>query len=92
MAQHPATGGVAAVGPPLAYAVVIERGPHNYSAYAPDVLGCVATGQTVEEVTARFREALTEHLALLREYGEPIPAPRTRLATVEITIPQAATG
>lgn len=82
MARDSEAGGVATVAPPLAYAVVIEAGPPNYSAYVPDLPGCIATGKTVEEVTRRMREAIAMHLAGMREDGEPIPEPRTRVALV----------
>ncbi len=55
------------------YAIVIEKGDNNYSAYAPDVLGCGVTGQTIDEVRATLAEALASHFELLRESGESIP-------------------
>ena len=57
------------------YLIVIESGARNYSAYAPDVPGCVATGRTVEECEREMREALVFHFEGLREFGEPIPEP-----------------
>ena len=89
MAEHQATGGVATIAPPLEYAIVIEAGPPNYSAYVPDLPGCVATGRTVEEVTRRMRKAITMHLAGMQEDGEPIPEPRTRVAIVTVDTPPA---
>ena len=62
MAQHSKTRGVASVTPVLAYAVVIEWGPHNYSAYVPDLPGCISTGKTVEETTRNIREAIELYL------------------------------
>lgn len=82
MEQHPEAGGVATVTDPGGYAVVIEWAETNYSAYAPDLPGCVTTGATVEETIANMREAIAGHLAVMREYGDPIPAPRTAVATV----------
>ena len=67
----------------MQYAVVIEQADGNYSAYAPDVPGCIATGATIEEVTQRFREALAFHLEGLREGGDPIPQPTTRLVYID---------
>lgn len=81
--MHPETGGMAIVDH-LTYAIVIEAGDENYSAYVPDVPGCVATGATVDEMIATMREALRLHLSLSREYGEEIPLPRTQVATVEV--------
>ena len=66
------------------YAVVIEKAPGNYSAYVPDLPGCVATGATVEEVEREIREAIELHLEGLRDAGEPIPEPTSRMAYVEV--------
>lgn len=82
MARNRETGGLAMVAPTLTYAIVIEWGPRNYSAYAPDLPGCIATGATVEEVTQLMREGIPFHLEGMCEDGEPIPPPRTRVALV----------
>ena len=60
----------------LTYAVVYERTPNNYSAYAPDVPGCIAAADTRAEVEELMREAITYHLEMLRDYGDPIPEPQ----------------
>jgi predicted RNase H-like HicB family nuclease len=70
------------------YAVVIERGPNNLSAYVPDLLGCITTGKTVERIQHNIREAIELHLAGMAEDGEPIPEPRT--LALEIEVPFAA--
>jgi predicted RNase H-like HicB family nuclease len=58
------------------YLILIEGGPpSNYSAWSPDVLGCVATGDTLEECAAQMREALAFHLEGMAEDGEPLPEP-----------------
>ena len=57
----------------MRYAVVIERAENNYSAYVPDLPGCIATGATVEETEQLIREAIELHLKGLREDGLPIP-------------------
>jgi predicted RNase H-like HicB family nuclease len=57
----------------MRYAVVIEKAVGNYSAYVPDLPGCVATGNTIEEVETEIREAIELHLDGLREDGLPIP-------------------
>jgi predicted RNase H-like HicB family nuclease len=57
------------------YAIVIEKGESNYSAYLPDLPGCVATGATVEETESLLREAIELHLEGMREDGLPIPPP-----------------
>ena len=59
----------------LRFAVVIEEGPDNYSAYSPDLPGCVTTGQTVDEVKRNMREAISGYLQSMRDAGEPIPEP-----------------
>jgi predicted RNase H-like HicB family nuclease len=59
----------------MRYAVVIEKANGNYSAYVPDLPGCVATGRTQDEVNANIREAIRFHLDGLREDGLPIPQP-----------------
>jgi predicted RNase H-like HicB family nuclease len=61
----------------MRYVIVIEQTDSNYSAYAPDVPGCVATGTTIEEVQQALQEALIFHLEGLREEGLPIPQPST---------------
>lgn len=85
MEQYPEAGGVA-VATRRTYALVIEWAETNYSAYAPDVPGCVATGATVEETIANMREALQTHLMVTREYGEAIPEAQTAVAMVDIAI------
>jgi predicted RNase H-like HicB family nuclease len=59
----------------MRYAVVIEKAKANYSAYVPDLPGCVATGGTRDEVEQRLRQAIQLHLKGLREDGIPIPEP-----------------
>ena len=58
------------------YAIVIEQTPRNYSAYVPDLPGCVATGATKGQVLRMIREAIEFHIEGLRECGEPAPAPQ----------------
>lgn len=59
----------------MQYAMIIEKGERNYSAYFPDLPGCIATGKTLDEVKQRMREALELHLRGMREEGLPIPEP-----------------
>ena len=66
------------------YAVVIERAESNYSAYIPDVAGCIATGATIEEVRQKLMEALASHLELMRQAGQPIPQASTITDYVEV--------
>lgn len=67
----------------MRYAIVIEQGDQNYSAYVPDLPGCVATGTTVDEVKQRMEEAVDMHVHGLEEDGEPVPEPRTLCDYVE---------
>jgi predicted RNase H-like HicB family nuclease len=58
------------------YSILVEGGPPtNYSACSPEVLGCVATGQTIEECVAQMRSALAFHFEGMRANGEAIPEP-----------------
>jgi predicted RNase H-like HicB family nuclease len=66
------------------YPVVIEQTGTGYSAYSPDVAGCVAAGDTEEETRRNFQDALTEHFEAMREVGEPVPEPRTSVDYVEV--------
>jgi predicted RNase H-like HicB family nuclease len=59
----------------MRYAVVIEKAGSNFSAYVPDLPGCVATGNSVEAVEREIREAIRFHIDGLNEDGLPIPAP-----------------
>jgi predicted RNase H-like HicB family nuclease len=59
----------------MRYAVVIEKADGNYSAYVPDLPGCVATGATVPEVEAEIRAAIRFHIDGLKADGAPVPAP-----------------
>jgi predicted RNase H-like HicB family nuclease len=68
----------------MRYAIVIEKAENNYSAYVPDLPGCVATGATIAEVEAQTREAIEFHLEGLREDGLPVPAPASRVDYVDI--------
>jgi predicted RNase H-like HicB family nuclease len=58
-----------------AYTVLYERGERNWSAYVPDLPGCVATGKTREETEQRIREAISFHIEGLKIDGEPTPEP-----------------
>ncbi len=68
----------------MRFLVIIERGENNYAAYSPDLPGCVATGETEEEVEANMREAIEFHLEGMRLHGEPVPEPSTRSFFVEL--------
>jgi predicted RNase H-like HicB family nuclease len=66
----------------MRYAVVIEKAGHNYSAYVPDLPGCVTTGDTVAETLRLIGEAIEFHLEGMQEDGEAIPSPTTRATYV----------
>lgn len=67
----------------MRYAIVIEKAEHNYAAYVPDLPGCVATGQRVEETEQQIREAIELHLRGMREDGLTIPEPSSRVEYLE---------
>jgi predicted RNase H-like HicB family nuclease len=66
------------------YPIVIEKTGTGFSAYSPDVLGCVATGDTEEETRQNFQDALLAHFDAMREVGEEIPEPQTSVDYVEV--------
>jgi predicted RNase H-like HicB family nuclease len=68
----------------MRYAIVIEKGESNYAAYVPDLPGCVAVGDTIEETRREIREAIEFHLDGMREDGTPVPQPSSRVLYVEI--------
>lgn len=68
----------------MRYAIVIEQAESNFSAYVPDLPGCVATGATVAEVELQIREAIAFHLDGLREDGIPAPRPSSRVEYIDI--------
>lgn len=68
----------------MKYLVVIEKTQTGYSAYSPDVLGCVSTGETLEEVNQNMQEAIEFHIDGLIEEGLEIPKPSTYSAYVEV--------
>jgi predicted RNase H-like HicB family nuclease len=68
----------------MRYAIIIEKAGNNYSAHAPDLPGCVAAGDTVEETQELMREAIEMHLAGMREDGDPIPPPTVQVNYVDV--------
>lgn len=68
----------------MKYLVVIEKTQTGYSAYLPDILGCVSTGATLEEVNENMQEAIEFHIDGLIEEGLEIPKPSTYSAYVEV--------
>ena len=73
----------------MQYVVVIEKAANNYSAYVPDLPGCIATGSTREETEAEIRSAIEFHLEGIVEDGDPIPEPTTTASVVAVSLPAA---
>ena len=68
----------------MRYAIVIEEAGANFSAYVPDLPGCIATGNTVADAEQAIREAIEFHLDGMREDGTPIPPPSSHVDYVEV--------
>ncbi len=69
------------------YLVVVEKAKGNYSAYVPDLPGCVTTGKTLAEIQLNMQEAIGLHLEGMRRSGEPIPVPaETTTEFVEVNV------
>jgi len=66
------------------FLIVVEKANGNFSAYSPDLPGCVTTGTTPEETTVRMHEAIDLHIRGLREDHLPIPEPSATAAYVEV--------
>ncbi|MBC7347113.1 MAG: type II toxin-antitoxin system HicB family antitoxin [Clostridia bacterium] len=71
----------------MRYLVVIEKAEGNYSAYSPDIPGCVATGRTPEEARQRMQEAIEMHINGLLEDGLPVPEPGAVAEYVQVALP-----
>jgi predicted RNase H-like HicB family nuclease len=70
----------------MRYAIVIENAGNNFSAYVPDLPGCIATGETIAATEQAIREAIGFHLDGMREDGTPIPPPSSRVNYVEVAV------
>jgi predicted RNase H-like HicB family nuclease len=68
----------------MRYAVVIEKATTNFSAYVPDLPGCVATGASLEETEQLIREAIELHVQGMREDGQPVPPASSKVEYVEV--------
>ena len=68
----------------MRYAAIIEKAGTGFSAYVPDLPGCVAAGSSVAKVRALLAEAIPFHLEGLRAAGEPVPEPESLLEWVEV--------
>ena len=68
----------------MRYLVVVEKGPTSFGAYVPDLPGCIAVGETRDEVIASIQEAIEFHLEGLKEDGQPSPPPSSSSEVVEV--------
>jgi predicted RNase H-like HicB family nuclease len=66
------------------YVVIIEKGENSFGAYVPDLPGCVAVGESREEVMTLIREAIEFHVGGLREDGRPVPVPASSIELVRV--------
>ena len=73
----------------MKYTVIIEKGPTSYGAYIPDLSGCIAAGDTREEVISLITEAVADHVELMAETGETIPEPASTAIEVDVQQPGA---
>jgi len=66
------------------YVVIFEKAGSNYSAYVPDLPGCITTGKTLDETERNIEEAISLYLDTLREEGKPFPEPTTKAKPVSV--------
>jgi predicted RNase H-like HicB family nuclease/predicted RNA binding protein YcfA (HicA-like mRNA interferase family) len=85
LASHPSAGRSWKARQMSAYAVIIEGSKDSFSAYVPDLPGCVAAGKSLEEVEARIRQAIRLHIESLEAHGEPVPPPAAAVRLVDVT-------
>ncbi|MDD4171952.1 MAG: type II toxin-antitoxin system HicB family antitoxin [Syntrophomonas sp.] len=70
----------------MKYSIVIEKTTNNYSAYSPDVPGCVATGKSINEVKDNMLQALIFHIHGLKEDGLPVPVPESQVDYLSVSV------
>lgn len=68
----------------MKYAVIIEKGNESFGAYVPDLPGCIAAGETKEEVIKLIHEAIEFHIEGLKENGQMVPEPSTSIEVIEV--------
>ncbi|MCZ7627427.1 MAG: hypothetical protein C3F12_04180 [Candidatus Methylomirabilota bacterium] len=68
----------------MRYLVVVEKGPTSFGAYVPDLPGCIAAGESKDEVLVLIREAIEFHLEGLKADGQPIPQPSSSSELIEV--------
>lgn len=71
----------------MRFLVIVEEGPQSFSAYVPDLPGCIAAGETREQTLASMREAIAFHLEGLKEDGQAVPEQISSVETVEVEMP-----
>lgn len=71
----------------MKYAIIIEKAEGNYGAYVPDLPGCVATGQIVEETLQQIQEAIEFHLEGMLLRGEAVPEPTSLCQYIDVQVP-----
>ncbi|HLG62710.1 MAG TPA: type II toxin-antitoxin system HicB family antitoxin [Ktedonosporobacter sp.] len=72
------------------FLIIIEQGSNNYSAYVPDLPGCIATGRTLEEVKANMEQAIKLHIEGMMEDREPLPVSHSIAEYLDIPVPGSA--
>jgi predicted RNase H-like HicB family nuclease len=70
----------------MKYTVIIEKGPHSYGAYLPDLPGCVAVAETEEEVKSLIKEAIEFHIEGLKVESKRIPKAKTKIMEMEVGV------
>jgi len=83
----------------LKYLVIVERSDNNYSAYVPDLPGCVTTGDSIIEIEQNIKEAINGHLAIMKEFGEApsetfhqIAIHSSEIVLLQVFIPELVTA
>ena len=69
----------------MRYVVIVEEGPTSWGAHVPDLPGCIAAGESRDEVVSLIREAIEVHIEGLRKAGEAVPVPHSEATEIEIT-------
>lgn len=68
------------------YSVIIEKAKGNFSAYCPDLQGCVATGKSIKETLANIKEAIQFHIESMKKEGYPVPPPSSKVEYIEVSV------
>ena len=68
------------------YTIIVEKAGSNYSAYCPDLPGCIATGSTVDETIERMKKAIEFHIDGLKKEGLKIPKPSVKARSIEVAV------